>query len=88
MRAFLTDWLAWAEAGGQGPRFMNHCGLCANAVKYDVHYELRKLFREQGLNPNTPFGTPDQYRADTFAHAMHLNPARLAWVRKTLETLP
>lgn len=78
-------------------RFERDYGLCSNTYNFeelalDVHpdetgdleIELACRFEEQGLRPSYPFGY-EAYDADAEGGTHHLNPARLAWVRKQLE---
>lgn len=86
LREFLTDWLEWAEAGGQGPEFQQRCGLCTNAVLRGgraLQDDLRAAFAANGLNTEIPFAN---YWTDSLRCTFHLNKQRLAWVRKTLES--
>ena len=79
LRKFLKKWLAWAEAGGKGPEF-NHDGLCVNVNEF-VYDELMSLLKEEPY----PFNSSgDDYEKEYAARTAHLNPKRLAWVRKTL----
>lgn len=85
LRAYLTDWLAWAEAGApEHAEFSPHCGLCTNAPD-DAAYDLRDVLVADFGDDDTPFSTPDRpYWLDANNGTHHTNPRRLAWVRAKL----
>lgn len=79
LRKFLSEWLAWAEAGGPNRRFSNSAGLCVNSP-VDVSDELADLLGFESY----PFGGESVYYEERDKGAIHKNPLRLAWVRKML----
>ena len=97
LRAFLTDWLTWAEEGAPEPHrcFTRLSGLCSNALwwggtnhtteydAYDAREDLLALFGEDGY----PFGREAFYERSR-NRTQHLDPNRLAWVRATLAANP
>lgn len=91
LRAYLTDWLAWAEAGApEHAGFSPHRGLCDDAPS-DVVCDLREALEADfgalavPFATCTPFDTPDrEYWRDSAAGTHHTNPLRLAWVRAQL----
>lgn len=78
-------------------RFERDCGLCSNTYNFeelalnvhlddvgDLETELSSLFAADGMDKGYPFGYA-AYDEDAAGHTQHLNPTRLAWVRKQLE---
>lgn len=101
LQRFLKDWLAWAEADAEnesplGVDYFRDVGLCTNAVLFAeetdiyVRVELRSALAElrgtlpEPFDPEYPFGK-DQYLDRMSSDTQHLDPNRLAWVRKQLE---
>ena len=100
LRALLDGWLAWAEAGGRiDPLYSREHGLCWHAAVLDKRrgygflggplcLELQTLLEEGfgRLKCMTPFNPSPNvpYWLESEDRAMHLNPYRLAWVRKVL----
>jgi hypothetical protein len=85
LRAYLTDWLAWAEAGApEHDEFRPRFGLCTNARRrHRASADLRNaLVADFGDEANHPFGGLVRYMSEAEAH--HTNPLRLAWVRAKL----
>lgn len=79
LRQFLSDWLAWAEAGApEHEVFVRFGGLCV-AAPDDTRDELYDLF-----NDPYPFGGSKDYWERAEHCTQHENPARLAWVRQQL----
>lgn len=94
---FLKSWLAWAEAGGQGPEYTQD-GLCCQIGDFirinksvsdwereDMEVRLRHML-PMGMYP---FNSLDAlaYSKECCDEAVHLNPRRLAWVRQTIKEL-
>lgn len=93
LHAFLTDWLAWVDAGAPEPHhcFTRSAGLCRSALwwggtnhttEYDAYgarEDLLDLFGENGH----PFGRAEFFEASRL-RTQHLDPNRLAWVRAVL----
>lgn len=93
LRDFLVDWLAWAEAGGNGLSPAGHAyrkgrGLCANVCKSSLtaYWQLDKRLEEDFDDPSWPFGQ-DDYSMRQAHQTQHQCPKRLAWVRKTIKEL-
>jgi hypothetical protein len=94
MREFLSAYIAWVDADApQGATFDRSFGLCSNAYRFCLDYyeqiqnELAEMFERDGLNTDYPFCDEDGYTESSLAETQHENPARLAWVRKQLETV-
>jgi hypothetical protein len=92
-RAFLRDWLEWAESDApRGAPFDPCFGLCSNAIGYgdsdnvwEVRDDLTLAFEALcPEDPYYPFGIED-YKLDMSLACHHTNPARLAWVRAQLQ---
>lgn len=95
LHQFLADWHEWATSGapcagyrGTKEGFSRSFGLCFHAKKRGtcLYYELEDLLvADFGDRADTPF---DDGQLDYFFEGergtMHLNPNRLAWVRKKL----
>lgn len=84
LRQFLSDWLAWAEAGApEHPVFTRFWGLCFCAHKYGgvpLGIEIEIMSGPKRF----PFGGPKDFQRRMDEGTQHLNPARLAWVRQQL----
>lgn len=83
LKAFLQDWLNWAE--GRNSEFhYNPCvGLCANSERFDIDLIIRE---ELGIMFNWcayPFGE-DHYDERMFNDTQHQDTNRLAWVKAAL----
>lgn len=90
LRAFLADWLAWAEDGAPfrgHDDFRPYMGLCGNSDKrgHSVTMDLRQAFEDDGICLYYPFCTDEEYEEMTDDDTQHLCEARLAWVREKLE---
>lgn len=92
-RDFLVDWLAWAEAGGEGLSPAGHAyrkdwGLCTNARRFwdDVMDPMEDWLVADFGDSASPFGM-DEYVERQHEGTQHQCPKRLAWVRKTIEEL-
>lgn len=90
LRAFLQDWLDWAERGApDGEPYTRGSGLCVNLARYTEHWtDSAYLAADRELaaawgGSRTPFGSAD-YWARSLSQTQHECPKRLAWVRKTL----
>lgn len=85
---FYRAYHAWANDGApmDNPHgFVNDCGLCYNARKFDttllVRHEMQSQFATAGLDDAMPFCDEESYMADTDFGTHHLNHARIAWVK-------
>lgn len=98
LRAFFKAYLEWAETGASEEQCVLYkcAGLCSNLTWYLNHNypddwagtsraekQLADLFAEGGLDSDYPFGSSYWKESNTKSH--HLNPKRIAWVRKQLE---
>ena len=101
LRLALADWLAWAESDDwempspDGIRYSVGFGLCHAVWKWgrlhgssasysaDLSDELETIVEKDGLHPIFPFG-----RENFFPYSGPHDPARIAWVRKTLRENP
>jgi hypothetical protein len=89
---FLADWHNWATTGApEGDvyegGFSRHFGLCHHSWKRSpsVGDELEGILIEEfGDNCDAPFDGPLEYWQESNNGMMHVNPKRLAWVRKML----
>jgi hypothetical protein len=97
LKTFLLDWLEWVAAGAvDGKPFERRHGLCycfenwldARDIVCDEQAEeccnLTDAFVEDGLSRVWPFGGAEAFLEDSHADAMHLNPARIQWVRSKI----
>lgn len=97
---FYVAYAAWLDADTPacGP-FTRDNGLCDNLGSYidkldewtedwdDVPAEMIKSFMNEGLDRLYPFncGSSVEYADECNHHTVHLNPQRIAWVRKQIE---
>lgn len=88
---FLADWYQWATTGApEGctkEGFSRYFGLCHHAYRrsYKLADELgRCLAKEFGETSDTPFNHTIEYWQESDEGLMHINPNRLAWVRRKL----
>lgn len=95
--AFLEDWLWWAKSPATFPSgnvYSKRLGLCAALMKwcgfspFDRKYlylseELESSFSACGLDKSYPFGEQN-FNLRIRGYDQHLDPARLAWVRKVI----
>lgn len=88
LKQFLTEWLAWAEAGAPEHGKFSNYGLCNNSQNYlfSVGQELTSvLSADFSDNYDWPFNENlGEYLREVRRSKVHLNPARLAWVRAKL----
>ena len=87
LRTFLTDWLAWAEAGAPDhPVFFPEAGLCSNARWWGEEHGIgmNLAFMDIFGDEDYPFGV-DAYNS---ALPKCEDPNRLAWVRAVLAANP
>jgi hypothetical protein len=97
LKAFLRAWLDWVEAGApEDDVFERSCGLCnnfnwymrnQNVLEFELGGEMDALievFKMDGLDETYPFGGEDAYFDEGPNNVMHLNSARLAWVRSKI----
>lgn len=98
LKVFFRDYLAWVEAGTPlHYAFSTALGLCNNVDSYDYAIceasgkkvgllsELEMLFRTEGLHRHYPFNNRNRYGTydkESDARTMHLNPRRIAFVKK------
>lgn len=94
LKAFFEAYLEWAETGDDHEVFEPYAGLCDNldnfiagnktsgTPKCAVKDELSSLLKSSFSNPVYPFETKAQYHE---SNDLHMNPKRIAWVRKQLE---
>lgn len=102
IRQFLTEWLAWVEAGAGEHSIFDRCeGLCLTIYNYAERHadpevakrphraedDLREVFVASGIDPYYPFGNRS-YSMRARYGSQHRCPARLAWVRAQLEGVP
>lgn len=84
MRTFLTEWLAWADSSApKHDIFRNYDGLCIAADLYGgakLVLELKKMFKDDRLNPYYPFGQ-DEYMYYSERCVMHKDLKHVTWVR-------
>jgi len=97
LRSFLRSYMKWVNAGAPDGQPYSTCfGLCSAACRYDddkdnrfpnqVYYGLGAMLeRDFEENSNYPFGGCEVYLKSSGRH--HENPARLAWIAKTIEEL-
>lgn len=94
LKAFLADYIEWVDAGASdGKPFRRDEGLCRTledwmfgqgSTQYDADeavFGLMTEFESDGLSRYYPFGGATRYHDDRLNYAMHLNEARIAWVR-------
>jgi hypothetical protein len=86
LREFLSAYLEWVDAGAvNGEPFSRRVGLCSNfrgsAFCVSDIDEIKRVCMADGLDEHYPFGGEDQYGVEQSGYTMHLNPARIAWVR-------
>ncbi|ATE85745.1 hypothetical protein Sf12_gp19 [Shigella phage Sf12] len=90
LKAFYKAYSAWLDAGATKNRpFDRSRGLCYSLEQfsdyddYALLKEMQQQFTDAGLNWEHPFDRClSAYKVDA---NKHLNPARVAWVRKHAE---
>lgn len=88
--AFLRDYAKWLDTGApNGGPFDRNYGLCVNArdrVK-DNYITFAEIFEKQGMaDIHYPFNSSLwEYEVEKNRSLCHLNPARVAWVRRMIE---
>ncbi|EFH4744264.1 hypothetical protein ACVVJA_002595 [Escherichia coli] len=91
LRPFYADYAQWLDAGAESLAFNRSTGLCSNLCCYCAMRfcagaaldELAVTFIAAGLDEDFPFNNcPDDYLFEAENHTCHLNPARVAWVRR------
>lgn len=88
LKQFFQAYIDWVDAGAfEHPTFTRRYGLCMNLnlwSDYDeeLRQELRGLFAQDFGTTYTPFG--EHYDKEFRNSIMHLNEARINWVRKQL----
>ena len=83
LRAFLTEWLAWADAGApEHPTFWDGAGLCSNLRWFTDDYATRLELSALFDGDITPFGHESYF--GTYRRRQSKDPKRLAWVRGVL----
>jgi hypothetical protein len=95
LKAFLADWIKWVDGGAiDCEPFERRHGLCycfeqwleeSDELDEDDQdneiYALCDVFRADRLNAAYPFGGGQFFYEESGAEEMHLNPARIQWVR-------
>ena len=95
LREFLSAWIEWVDAGAAAnDPFERGYGLCSNLHKWALQNctgpysqvkalvaELKETFVSDGLDDSYPFCSEWQYGEEVDTDTMHLNPARIQWVR-------
>ncbi|WP_144156513.1 hypothetical protein [Paraburkholderia sp. BCC1885] len=88
LKAFLSEYLEWVDCGALNEEpFDRYVGLCTNFVFWDGYpgvealKELKKAFADDGLDKAYPFGGCHMYDNEQDGGVLHLNIARIAWVR-------
>lgn len=93
---FLTDYLAWIEAGAPDTNphlFMRSVGLCSNARMWafarnqcweTLQSDLRTHLKRDNLVGDFPFSNEADYFERATACTQHLLPARIQWVRSKI----
>lgn len=92
LKEFYAAYVEWVDAGApHGQPFVRNNGLCLNLLlKMPRSYEennaafeeMTEQFCEAGLDVSYPFDTPMGY---SMCKDMHLNEARISWVKTHLE---
>lgn len=88
LKTFYRVYAAWLDAGApEDCPFSRVYGLCSNLCSWigfevGLYEEMDNQFRKAGLDTNYPFDTHEEY---IVCYNMHLNPARVAWVRAHAE---
>lgn len=89
LKKFLSEWLAWAELGApEHKTFQPWSGLCYTLIRWGasskVQCEFANLLIDTLDDDEYPFGGQKIFDHDNHNQTMHLNEARLAWVREQL----
>ena len=100
LKAFLSAWIEWVDAGAPNHNpFDRRLGLCVSFEYYlekigvaegdadDEIYGLTDVFGADRLSRAYPFGGGELFYEESGADAMHLNPARISWVRQKVSQL-
>ncbi len=99
---FYTEYLKWVDSGTEkGFPFETHEGLCSSLERYltsrgldfnecdKVVKIMAGQFIEAGLNSFYPFNTDKaEYQDECEENSVHLNPARIQWVRDRVAGKP
>lgn len=94
---FFKEWLEWAESPKPEGRFSRRYGLCLN-LRYrylpnyppdhprcfDLQTRLERLLEKDFGSSDYPFGD-EAYHHRSVKYTQHLDPNRLAWVRKKVQ---
>lgn len=92
---YLRGWLDWAENDGEndGP-YCNYYGLCSNVYCFGAsEHELEEINNQLLTALDADFGVKDypfgefNYEFRSRNDTQHLDPDRLAWVKKTIARL-
>lgn len=93
----LADWAQWVSAGSPSNNefeFDRYFGICSNVkwhpeledFRHEVFPALSEMFQADGLNGDYPFNHDrSDYISEAGRVGINKNPARLEWVRKTLQ---
>lgn len=93
LKAFYKAYAAWLDAGAVNNDAFTCCaGMCFSLHRWAgckgldcraLRLELKEQFTNAGLNSSYPFNRDEhKYDVECDDGAIHLNPARIAWVRK------
>jgi len=89
--SFLEAYLLWTENTNVNPHdFVTNGGLCFNAQYFYGSCFLRKRIQNDFPdNYDYPFNDcgSEGYHTEYRKRECHLNPKRIAWVKKTIEEL-
>lgn len=91
LKEFYAAYAEWLDAGApEYNPFVRKTGLCWNIFNMPFTYdelkeacsEMKRQFKAAGLDVSYPFDTPMGY---SMCNEMHLNEARISWVKTHLE---
>lgn len=90
---FLRSWLDWAENDQRLP-YSKYYGLCSNVYRFGAsEHELEEINNQLLTALDADFGVKDypfgefNYELREQNGTQHLDPDRLAWVKKTIARL-
>lgn len=83
LKAFLQDWLDWAEGRESKYKYNEHKGLCVSAAVFDDCLILMEELDDIFTHNCFPFGV-NEYSIRRRNNTQHQDPNRLAWVRAAL----
>ncbi len=91
LQDFINDYDRWLQRVEENNLFGTHCGSCVSLTHWCEHYnirrdmypELKKLFVEEGLDPNYPFNQHGRgYWNEVYHYLVRDNTERIAWYRR------